>query len=78
MNAPAPAPSVDPKAAAKAAIAAAQPAVPTSLSDFPGGRAGPTSFTDRMASMSEVELFNAVNTGEISQAQLNDYLNRTL
>ena len=76
--APAPAPSVDPKAAAKAAIAAAQPAVPTSLSDFPGGRAGPTSLTDRMASMSEVELFNAVNTGEISQAQLNDYLNRTL
>ena len=76
--APAPAPSVDPKAAAKAAIAAAQPAVPTSLSDFPGGRAGPTSFTDRMASMSEVELFNAVNAGEISQAQLNDYLNRTL
>ena len=76
--APAPAPSVDPKAAAKAAIAAAQPAVPTSLSDFPGGRAGPTSLTDRMASMSEVELFNAVNTGEISQAQLNDYLKRTL
>ena len=76
--APAPAPSVDPKAAAKAAIAAAQPAVPTSLSDFPGGRAGPTSLTDRMASMSEVELFNAVNAGEISQAQLNDYLNRTL
>ena len=76
--APAPAPSVDPKAAAKAAIAAAQPAVPTSLSDFPGGRAGPTSLTDRMASMSEVELFNAVNTGEISQDQLNDYLKRTL
>ena len=76
--APAPAPSVDPKAAAKAAIAAVQPAVPASLSDFPGGRAGPTSFTDRMASMSEVELFNSVNTGEISQAQLNDYLNRTL
>jgi len=50
--------------------------VPTSLSDFPGGRAGPTSFTDRMASMSEVELFNAVNTGEISQERLNDYLNR--
>ena len=66
--APAPAPSVDPKAAAKAAIAAAQPAVPTSLSDFPGGRAGPTSFTDRLASMSGVELFNAVNAGEISQA----------
>lgn len=74
----APAPSVDPKAAAKAAIATIKPAVPSSLSDFPGGRAGPTSFTDRMASMSEVELFNAVNTGEISQAQLNDYLNRTL
>lgn len=72
----APAPSVDPKAAAKAAIAAIQPAVPTSLSDFPGGRSGPTSLADRMASMSEVELFNAVNTGDISQAQLNDYLNR--
>lgn len=72
----APAPSVDPKAAAKAAIAAIQPAVPTSLSDFPGGRSGPTSLADRMASMSEVELFNAVNTGNISQAQLNDYLNR--
>ena len=70
--------NVDPKAAARAAIAAVQPAVPASLSDFPGGRAGPTSFTDRMASMSEVELFNAVNTGGISQAQLNDYLNRTL
>lgn len=74
----APAPSVDPKAAAKAAIAAIAPAVPSSLSDFPGGRSGATSFADRMASMSEVDLFNAVNAGEISQSQLNDYLNRRL
>lgn len=64
------------QAAAQAAIQRAQSPIPNSLSDIPGGRAGGSSLTDRMASMSEVDLFNAVNSGEISTAQLDAYLNR--
>lgn len=64
------------QAAAQAAIQRAQSPIPNSLSDIPGGRAGGSSLTDRMASMSEVDLFNAVNSGEISVTQLNAYLNR--
>lgn len=64
------------QAAAQAAIQRAQSPIPNSLSDIPGGRAGGSSLTDRMASMSEVDLFNAVNSGEISTTQLDAYLNR--
>lgn len=62
--------------AAQAAIQRAQSPIPNSLSDIPGGRAGGSSLTDRMASMSEVDLFNAVNSGDITTTQLDAYLNR--
>ena len=64
------------QAAAQAAIQRAQSPIPNSLSDIPGGRAGSSSLTDRMASMSEVDLFNAVNSGDITTTQLDAYLNR--
>lgn len=64
------------QAAAQAAIQRAQSPIPNSLSDIPGGRAGGSSLTDRMASMSEVDLFNAVNSGDITTTQLDAYLNR--
>lgn len=66
----------DTRRAAQAAIERAAPSVPTSLSDIPGGRAGGGGLNERMASMTEIDLFNAVNSGEISEAQLNTYLNR--
>lgn len=72
----APAPSVDPKAAAKAAIAAAQPAVPTSLSDFPGGRAGATSRMDALDALSPADLAEALEA--MPQAQRDLYLSRQM
>ena len=62
--------------AAQEAISRVTAPVPASLSDIPGGRPGDVTLNDRMASMSEIEVFNAVNLGEISQAQLDAYLNR--
>jgi len=72
--APAPAPSVDPKAAAKAAIAAAQPAVPTSLSDFPGGRVGPATGNEALANLNAVDLLETLD-GRTPE-QIEAYLNR--
>lgn len=62
--------------AAQEAISRVTAPVPASLSDIPGGRPGDVTLNDRMASMSEIDLFNAVNSGAISQAQLDAYLNR--
>lgn len=62
--------------AAQEAISRVTAPVPASLSDIPGGRPGDVTLNDRMASMSEIDMFNAVNSGEISQAQLDAYLNR--
>ena len=62
--------------AAQEAISRVTAPVPASLSDIPGGRPGDVTLNDRMASMSEIDVFNAVNSGEISQAQLDAYLNR--
>ena len=62
--------------AAQEAISRITAPIPASLSDIPGGRPGDVTLNDRMASMSEIDVFNAVNLGEISQAQLDAYLNR--
>lgn len=62
--------------AAQEAISRVTAPVPASLSDIPGGRPGDVTLNDRMASMSEIDMFNAVNSGAISQAQLDAYLNR--
>ena len=72
----APAPSVDPKAAAKAAIAAAQPAVPASLSDFPGGRAGASSRMEALDALSPADLAEALEA--MPQAQRDLYLSRQM
>ena len=72
----APAPSVDPKAAAKAAIAAAQPAVPASLSDFPGGRAGASSRMEALDALSPADLVEALEA--MPQAQRDLYLSRQM
>lgn len=62
--------------AAQEAISRVTAPVPASLSDIPGGRPGDVTLNDRMASMSEIDMFNAVNSGAISQDQLDAYLNR--
>ena len=72
----APAHSVDPKAAAKAAIAAAQPAVPASLSDFPGGRAGASSRMEALDALSPADLVEALEA--MPQAQRDLYLSRQM
>lgn len=72
----APAHSVDPKAAAKAAIAAAQPAVPASLSDFPGGRAGASSRMEALDALSPADLAEALEA--MPQAQRDLYLSRQM
>ena len=72
----APAHSVDPKAAAKAAIAAAQPAVPASLSDFPGGRAGASSRMEALDALSPADLAEALES--MPQAQRDLYLSRQM
>jgi hypothetical protein len=68
--------TVDPKAAAKAAIAAAQPAVPASLSDFPGGRAGASSRMEALDALSPADLAEALEA--MPQAQRDLYLSRQM
>lgn len=83
-GAPAPAPSpgkgapaaVDPTAAAKAAIAAATPAVPASLSDIPGGRADSLSPHERLAAMDPTSMAEAMQG--MSPDQIDAFLNRSL
>lgn len=70
------APSVDPKAAAQAVIAKSRPAVPASLSDIPGGTAGPASRDEALAQMGSVEMAEAM--ADMSPAQIEAYLNRML
>ena len=73
----APAPTqVDPKAAAKAALAAIEVPVPSSLSDFPGGRAGPSSRMDALDALSPAALADALEA--MPQAQRELYLSRQM
>jgi len=66
----------DPKVAAQAAIAAAAPAVPASLSDIPGGRADALSPHERLAAMDPVSMADAMQG--MSPAQIDAFLNRSL
>lgn len=68
--------TVDPKAAARAAIANAQPAVPSSLSDFPGGRAGAASRMEALDALSPADLADALEA--LPQAQRDLYLSRQM
>ena len=68
--------NVDPKAAARAAIANAQQQVPSSLSDFPGGRAGATSRMEALDALSPAALADALEA--LPQAQRDLYLSRQM
>ena len=50
--------------------------VPNSPSDIPGGRTGAGTLAERLEGMNEVALFNALNSGEITEQQLNQFLSR--
>lgn len=63
-------------AAAKAAIANAVQAVPSSLSDIPGGRVDGQSPQERLAAMSAVEMTEAMS--KMSPDQIEAFLNRNL
>lgn len=64
----------DLKAAAKAAIAAAQPVLPSSLSDLPGGRGGAVSRFDSLEGLAPHALAEAL--ADMSPEQREAYLNR--
>lgn len=66
-------PAGDVKAQAKAAIARTAPPVPTSLSDFPGGRAAGVSKSEAMADMDAVQLLD--NMDDMTPQQIEQYLN---
>ncbi|MGY8830114.1 MAG: hypothetical protein ACKVIS_11280 [Pseudomonadales bacterium] len=71
-----PAPKVDVKAAAQAAIAKAQPAVPASLSDIPGGRVGPANAFEAIANLPPHEQIDAV--AQLPAEQRERWLNSQL
>lgn len=71
-------PKVDPKEAAKAAIAKAQPAVPASLSDIPGGTPAAGSEDAALANLSGPELLAAIQQRNWSAAQIEAFLNRQI
>lgn len=63
------------KAAARAAIANAPTRVPSSLTDFPGGRPAGLSRDEQMADMNGRELLDAMNTGNMTPEQIDRFLN---
>lgn len=74
--APAPAPAADQRAAARAVIAAAPTPAPVSLTDIPGGAAGPGSRFEAMAAMSGPQLAEALES--MSEEQREAFLNRSI
>lgn len=66
----------DVKAAAAKALERAAPAVPASLSDIPGGTAGPASKFEALANMSPADLAEAME--DMTPEQREAYLNRRL
>lgn len=67
-------PAADAKAAAKAAVAGAKTPVPASLSDIPGGTAGPSSKFEALASMNPADMGEAM--AAMSPEQIEAFLNR--
>jgi hypothetical protein len=68
--------STDVKAAAKQAVEAAKPAVPVSLSDIPGGRAGPATGSEALANLGAVDMAEALM--DKSPDQIEAFLNRSV
>ena len=66
----------DPRAAAKAALARLPATVPASLSDIPGGTAGPASRHEAMSKLSPIDQVQAL--AEMSQEAREAYLNRRM
>lgn len=66
----------DPRIAARAALAKLPSAVPASLSDIPGGTAGPASGHEAMSKLSPIEQANAL--ADMSQEARDAYLNRRM
>lgn len=64
------------QAAAQKVVEQLKAPVPNSPTDIPGGRSGGGTLAERLSAMSEVELFNALNSGQVSEEQLNQYLSR--
>lgn len=64
---------ISPAEAAKAAIARAAAPMPASISDIPGGRAGPTNVLEAMENMSGPEMLSAMNA--MTPEQIDAYLN---
>ena len=64
------------QAAAQKVVEQLKTPVPNSPSDIPGGASGGGTLAERLSAMSEVELFNAMNSGQISEEQLNRFLSR--
>lgn len=63
------------EAAAQAVIAKAKAAVPTSLTDFPGGTAGPGNKFEALDAMSPTQMSEAMQS--MTPEQIETYLNRT-
>ncbi|MCZ4321445.1 hypothetical protein [Pseudomonas anguilliseptica] len=73
----APAPSAESvKEAAKQAIAQAKPVVPASLSDFPGGKAGPATGNEALANLGANEMAEALM--DKTPEQIEAFLNRSV
>lgn len=68
------APQADINARARAQIERAGNVVPTSLSEIPGGRVGATSRFEMVASMSPIEMAEAMQ--EMTESQRQEFLNR--
>ena len=69
-------PAADPKTAARAAIANMPAAVPASLSDIPGGRAGAVNRMEAMDQLSAVDKLEAMQG--MTPQQIDAFLNRQL
>ena len=63
------------QAAAKQAIAAAKPPVPASLSDIPGGRAGPATGNEALANLGALDMAEALM--DKTPEQIEAFLNRS-
>lgn len=66
----------DPKVVARAALAKLHDAVPSSLSDIPGGTAGPANKHEAMAKLSPADLAEALS--DMSESARNAFLNRRM
>lgn len=64
---------ISPAEVAKAAIARAAAPMPASISDIPGGRAGPTNVLEAMENMNGPEMLSAMNA--MTPEQIDAYLN---